>query len=95
MVLRYTLFGQTTCHAISVMHILSCSLPECTAGYIVLLLPLYSADVDECTRGIDNCDVNAACVNTEGSFGFIMLLQVYWTAVVLSMQYLPDMMYIV
>ena len=29
---------------------------------------LYSTDIDECTRGTDNCDVNADCINTEGSF---------------------------
>ncbi len=27
-----------------------------------------SADVDECTEGTDNCNANAACTNTVGSF---------------------------
>ncbi len=28
----------------------------------------YSADIDECTEGTDNCNVNAECMNTVGSF---------------------------
>ena len=26
------------------------------------------ADINECIEGTDNCDDNAACTNTEGSF---------------------------
>lgn len=26
------------------------------------------ADVDECSNGMDSCDTNADCVNTEGSY---------------------------
>lgn len=26
------------------------------------------SDIDECTSGKDNCDANALCINTEGSY---------------------------
>ena len=26
------------------------------------------ADIDECARGLDNCDINADCTNSIGSF---------------------------
>ena len=28
----------------------------------------YCVDVDECTIGMDDCDVNAECINEQGSF---------------------------
>ena len=28
----------------------------------------YYTDIDECARGRDNCDINAECINTGGSF---------------------------
>ena len=30
---------------------------------------MYIPDVDECINKIHDCDVNAACLNTDGSFG--------------------------
>ena len=36
------------------------------ASLIILAPPVL--DIDECAMGTDNCDVNADCVNTEGSF---------------------------
>ena len=30
--------------------------------------PAFVVDVDECTDETDNCDANAACTNTDGSF---------------------------
>ena len=38
----------------------------CHAGVRVLLLIL--SDVDECQLGEDNCDLNASCNDTDGSF---------------------------
>ena len=37
----------------------------------VAVLPNMSfclADINECDLGLDNCDENAACTNTDGSF---------------------------
>ena len=31
-------------------------------------LSYYSADINECSLNTDNCDANAACADTEGSF---------------------------
>ena len=32
------------------------------------LLSVRSADINECSRGTDNCNANANCINTQGSF---------------------------
>ena len=29
---------------------------------------LYILDIEECNRGLDNCDVNAKCLNNVGSY---------------------------
>ena len=33
-----------------------------------ICIELFVSDIDECTDGTANCDSNAACTDTEGSF---------------------------
>ena len=35
----------------------------------------FSLDIDECELELDNCLVEAICINTNGSFGCVCLLE--------------------
>lgn len=35
---------------------------------ILFLISMDSLDINECARGTDNCNANADCINTQGSF---------------------------
>lgn len=37
-------------------------------AYSVHIIVMYTKDIDECKNGQHNCDVNANCSNTNGSF---------------------------
>ena len=37
-------------------------------NFLEYILTIHSSDIDECTSDTDNCDVNADCINTGGSF---------------------------
>jgi mannan endo-1,4-beta-mannosidase len=39
--------------------------PDCPTGYEG---PNCDLDINECVRGTDDCDLNAACINTVGGF---------------------------
>ena len=34
---------------------------------------LYSSDIDECYKGLDECEENSTCVDTEGSYTCIIM----------------------
>ena len=40
---------------------------KCEA-YVIMYVHIHSADIDECASDRANCDVNADCINTRGSF---------------------------
>ena len=37
-------------------------------NFLEYILTINSSDIDECASDTDNCDVNAGCINTGGSF---------------------------
>ena len=52
---------------VSVPNEYNCALRNAIACVGIVTLYVHT-DVDECSAGIHNCDVNAACSNTVGSF---------------------------
>jgi len=46
---------------------------DCTVepGYDCIGAPSACSDIDECAQKLDNCDENATCTNTPGSFGCV------------------------
>ena len=71
-----TLLVATAASAIEGLRVMGSTVQVCSCQLIgredvsCLLFPIYT-DINECDRDLDNCDINAKCNNTIGSFNCI------------------------